>query len=319
LILRPGADITLAPEANLLAYGGLIAVGAPEQRIRIHGDSSGEPWGVFGVVRSPGEVVVEYVDFSGGSQAQINGILFTGGFAVYDSPLRVAHSTFVNMQSEDGFNLKNGAIFMDDCLVEGNAIDGVDLDFVTGEVRNSRFLNNVNDGLDISGSTVKIVDNHFEGNGDKGLSVGEDSHPVIINALFLRNNLGASFKDLSHARLAYATFADNVVAIEAKRKKPFFGGGSGEVVNSVFVGNQTLLDEDYFSADQVSIERSLADDGVGCRTCNIVDIRFQAAAQGDYQLSGGSPAGFSIAKLTWPEAEGVDTLPEAPGVFLSSD
>jgi hypothetical protein len=279
LILQPGADITMQPAASLLAYGGLTAIGTPDQPIRVHDASrgTGQPWGSFAVIRPPEEVVLIHTEFQGGGQAQINGILLSGGFAVHDGDLRLEHCRFVEMQSEDGFNLKNGHIFMDDCLISDNASDGVDIDFGTGEVRNSRFLNMVNDGLDISGSTLTIVDNHFENNGDKGLSVGEDSHPTVTNALFRGNQIGISLKDLSHAKVSNATFVGNVLAVEAKRKKPFFGGGSGEFINSVFTENQVLLEDDYFSAGQVTFRDSLADDPAACPTCQPVQGSGKAA------------------------------------------
>ncbi len=272
LILQPGADITMQPEASLLAYGGLTAIGTPDRPIRVHDASrgTGQPWGSFAVIRPPEEVVLIHTEFQGGGQAQINGILLTGGFAVHDGDLRLEHCRFVDMQSEDGFNLKNGHIFMDDCLIADNASDGVDIDFGTGEVRNSRFLNMAGDGLDISGSTLTVVDNHFENNGDKGFSVGEDSHPTVTNALFRGNQIGISLKDLSHAKVSNATFTGNVLAVEAKRKKPFFGGGSGEFINSVFTENQVLLEDDYFSAGQVTFRDSQVDDPAACPTCQVV-------------------------------------------------
>lgn len=318
LVLEPGADITLLPSANLVSYGGLLAVGTPEQRIRIHGDGNGDPWGTFAVVRPPEEVILQYVDFQDGGQAQVNAMLFTGGFAVYDGDLQVKHSTFTNMQSEDGFNLKNGHIDMDEVTVSSNASDGVDLDFVTGEVRNSRFSNNVGDGLDLSGSKVTIINSRFEYSGDKGLSVGEDSHPVVINALFLGNQIGLSTKDLSHARVAYATFVDNVLAIEAIRKKPFFGGGSGEFANNVFAGNQALLVEDYFSQGQVTILSSLADDQEGCPTCQMADMSFTAPETGDYSLSPVTlnDATFSTVLLDWFNLKGAGDRRQQPGVYF---
>lgn len=318
LILQPGVDITMQPEANILAYGGLTAVGTAEKRIRIHGDGSGEPWGVLAVVRAPKEVVIEYADISGAGQAQINSILFTGGLAVHNSDLRIVHTTVTDMQSEDGFNLKNGKILMEDCLIARNASDGVDLDFVTGLVRNNRFIDQVNDGLDISGSEVLIINNRFERNGDKGLSVGENSSPIVINALFLGNNLGASFKDLSHARFAYTTFIGNKLAVEAKRKKPFFGGGSGEIVNSVFAENQLLFEDDYFSRGQVQILTSIADDLSSCSTCALTDIQFQAPGQADYRLAStvGETQRLAAAQLEWLQVDDMVELPQMPGIFL---
>ena len=48
----------------------------------------------------------------------------------------------------------------------------------------------------------------------------------------------------------------NRLAIEAKRKKPMFGGGAGEFVNCVFAANDTLLREDMFSKGKILIKDS---------------------------------------------------------------
>jgi len=317
LILQPATDVTMMPSANLVSYGGLVAIGAPNQRIRIHGDTSGDPWGIFAVVRPTEEVVLKYVDFQDGGQAQVNAMLFTGGFAVHDGDLRLEHSTFTNMQSEDGFNLKNGHIYMEDVIVSSNASDGVDLDFVTGEVRNSQFTNNAGDGLDLSGSHVAIINNRFEYNGDKGLSVGEDSHPIVVNALFRGNQIGTSLKDLSHAKVANATFVGNVLAVEAKRKKPFFGGGSGEFINSVFAENRVLLEEDYFSRGQVSIQETLVDDQAACPTCRTANIDFKAPETGDFTLSAETLDNyeFDVVQADWARVEGLSDSLQIPGVL----
>jgi hypothetical protein len=318
LLVQPGTDITMLPGASLVSYGGLTAVGTPDSRIAIHGDGSGTPWGTFAVIRPSDEVNMAYIDFQHGDQAQINGILLTGGFAVHDGDLRLEHCTFTNMRSEDGFNLKNGHIFMNDCLIADNASDGVDLDFVTGEVRDSHFLNNVGDGLDTSGTQLLVIDSRFENSGDKGFSVGEDSHPTIINGLFRGNQIGLSTKDLSHTQAAYVTFVDNVLAVEAKRKKPFFGGGSGEFVNSVFSGNQILLEDDYFSSGQVEFLNSVTDDSQACPACATGTIRYQSAETGDYRLLIETLAGsdFEIAPLDWEGLAGLGALPDVPGTSL---
>ena len=80
------------------------------------------------------------------------------------------------------------------------------------------------------------------------------------------------------------TFVDNVLAIEAKRKKAFFGGGSGEFVNSVFAGNQILLEDDYFSSGQVDIHHSVTDDPQACPVCSTGTIQYRSAETGDYRL-----------------------------------
>lgn len=329
LIFQPGTDITMSPAASILAFGGLTAVGTPDQHIQVHGEPStnsgqaGLGWGTIAVVRSDQEVVMEYIDVSGGNQAQINGMLFSGGVAVYDSDLRIAHCTITDMFSEDGLNLKNGHIFIDNCLFARNASDSVDIDFGTGEIRNSRFLDNFNDGLDISGSELLITANRFESNGDKGLSVGEQSYPTVTNSLFKGNQIGMAVKDLSHAKVAYSTFVNNVTALEVTRKKEFFGGGSAEIVNSVFVGNEVLLVEDYFSAGQTEIRNTLADDQTTCPACVPGIAKFQApddstgSGSGDYRLQSNmfSDGEFVAGEADWIIIDGVDGFPMQPGIY----
>lgn len=323
LILQPGTDVTMMPLASIVSFGGLTAVGTAEQRIQVHGapatsaGQAGKAWGTVAVVRSEQEVVMEYIDFSGGGQAQINGLFFSGGVAVYNSDLRVAHCSVVDMQSEDGLNLKNGRVFIDDCLFARNASDSVDIDFGSGEVRNSRFMDNINDGLDISGSELLIRSNRFENNGDKGLSVGEESFPTVINSFFKSNQIGMAVKDLSHAKVAHSTFVDNVLALEVKRKKAFFGGGSVELVNCVFAGNQTLLEEDYFSAGQSEFRSTLADDQASCPACLPGIAQFPAAADGDYRLSPTmfGDGEFEAGTADWISIDGLDALPALPGIY----
>ena len=317
LVLRPGADITLSPRTSVVAYGGLSAIGTREQPIRIHDDGSGRPWGTFAAVRPPEEVVLRHLDVQGGSQAQVNCTLFTGGLAIHHGDLRIEHCWVTGMQSEDALILKHGRILMDDFVAARNAADGVDLEFVTGEVRNSRFLDNKNDGLDISGSTLSVSHCRFEGNGDKAFSVGENSQPILVDALFRGNRTAVSSKDKSHSRIAHATFVDNVLAIEAKRVEAMFGGGSGEIVNSVFAHNQTLLKEDYFSRDRMALRHCLLDQASTMPNCATGMVAFAAPSEGDYRLAAEKEIapGFVLGQEEWAKADHAGGNPQHPGVF----
>jgi hypothetical protein len=318
LILKPGTELAMSPGASILAYGGLIASGTPEAPIRIHEAEPGEAWGVLAVVRPPEPVVASHLQVRGAGQAQLNGILFTGGFAVHDGDLEIEHCRFSEMQSEDGVNLKNGRISMSNCVIADGASDGMDLDFVTGEVRDSAFLGNRGDGLDISGSQVLVVGNRFERMGDKGISVGENSQPIIVNNLLRANTIGISTKDLSFARVAYSTFVDNTLAIEAKRKKPFFGGGGGEFLNNVFTGNEELLTQDSFSAGKVVLGSSLVDvAAASCSDCETGPARFISLERGDYRLApaGVDGDGFQAAQIAWSGIGERFALPAQPGIF----
>jgi spore coat protein CotH len=319
LILRPGTDITMMPGANVLNYGGLTSIGTAENPIRIHGDGSGRPFDAFAVVRpTHRQVVMRHTEVRDGGQSQINGILFTGGFAVHEGDLDIEHCQFINMQSEDGLNLKYGHIVMRNCLFMDSASDGIDLDFCTGIVQNNKFMNTVGDGLDLSGARdLVITENWLENIGDKGVSVGENSHPIIINNLFQNCVIGISTKDLSHARVAHCTFVGNQLAIEAKRKKEMFGGASAEVVNSVFYENKSLLEEDYFSKTKVSVQYSLLDAQVNWPTCKTTDIRFIDPQNQNFLVEPLSIMGngFNLSQPEWLKSNMKNGSIHQPGIF----
>ncbi|HEY3215485.1 MAG TPA: CotH kinase family protein, partial [Candidatus Eisenbacteria bacterium] len=96
LLIRPGADITLKPGASVVCFGGCSAIGTAQAPIRIHGDGSGKPWDTFAVVRPPEKVVIAYTHIRDGGQAQVNGILFTGGLAVHDGDLELRHCSLTD-------------------------------------------------------------------------------------------------------------------------------------------------------------------------------------------------------------------------------
>jgi spore coat protein CotH len=262
LVIAAGADVTLEPGAAVLCYGGLTAAGTAGARIRIHG-RDGRAWGTLAAVRPAQPVRIHYADISDGGQKQANGILFTGGLAVHEGDLELQHSTFRRMQSEDAINIKNGRILMSDCLVEGTASDAIDVDAGTGEIRDSRFADITGDGIDVSYSQITLRHNELEDVRDKGISVGEKSRPLIEDTLIRNCNIGVSCKDLSAAAVSRCTFVGNKLAIEAKRKKPMFGGGAGTFAQCVFAANDTLLREDAFSRGQVQIVDSKVDTNPG--------------------------------------------------------
>lgn len=317
LVIRPGTDITMSPGASLICYGGLTAEGTAAEPIHIHGDNSAEPWGVLGVVRPQQNVSMRHVSVTGGSQAQVNGILFTGGIAVHHGDLDIANCRVVEMQGEDGLNLKNGRIAMTQCFFSNNALDSCDLDFATGTVTFSHFAKSGNDGLEVSGSSVAITNCRFVGNGDKGCTVGENSHPTIVNCLYLDNKIGASCKDLSDAKIAYCSFIDNHLAIEALRKKPYFGGGSGELVNCVFANNDTLVSEDYFSRGKLHLTSSLLDVSTSYSTCRNEELRFQSLMTGDYRLLllPDTTSSVTLRQVSWLDSFDIPESVRLPGIY----
>ncbi len=255
LHIAAGTDLTLEAGAAVLAYGGLSCIGTAEQPIRIHG-RDGAAWGTFAAVRPARRVSIQWTEFSDGGQKQANGMLFTGGLAVHEGDLELANCRFTRMQSEDAVNIKYGDIRMSHCVIEKTASDAVDIDSGTGELHDNRFTDIRGDGIDVSYSQVVLRDNELTDIHDKGISIGEKSQPVLANNFFRDCQIAVSCKDLAFAKVDHCTFVRNRLAIEAKRKKPMFGGGAGEFVGCVFAANDTLLREDIFSKGRILIRDS---------------------------------------------------------------
>ena len=316
LVIQPGTDITMHPRANVLCYGGFSAKGTQQDSIRIHG-AGGGIFGVWAVVRPARPVTLTYTHFSDASQAQINGTLFSGGLAVHEGDLNLSQCRFSNMHSEDGVNLKNGQLAMSNCVIAGSNSDAVDIDFGHGFVKDSKFVDIGGDGVDMSGSVITVSGCIFERVADKGLSVGEQSNPTIYNSLIKNCGIGISMKDLSHARIAYCTFVDNTLALEAKRKKPMFGGASGEVVNCAFAGNHALVQDDYFSRDGIKVTHSIVDVGTDWRTSKTAQFRFVAPEEDNFLLEGESISmnGFKTIQPAWLGQDGRSASASLPGIF----
>jgi len=319
LILKPGADITMKPRAIVLCYGGLTSIGTPENRIRIHGEGIDKVWDTFAIVRPPKKVVVHYTDIQHAGQAQVNGMLFTGGFAIHNGDAELINCRITEMKSEDGLNVKNGRVFMKNCLISGTDSDAFDLDFCTGEITDSHFSNTGGDGVDFSGSYVTVRNCRFENIGDKGTSVGENSHPILLNNVYIGCNIGVSCKDLSSPKIAFCTFINNNLAVEAKRKKPFFGGATGNFVSCVFSGNKELLDEDYFSDGGVTVRHSLVDAPTDWPTCKTAELQFVSPDQNNYLLEPNALAsnGFEVVAPEWMKLNGNGHAPKLPGILTN--
>ena len=125
-----------------------------------------------------------------------------------------------------------------------NYADQIDLDFCTGEVKESKFYGNVEnsegDGLDLSGSEMFLHHNVFENFQDKGLSVGEATEVLVFKNTFIENNIGAAIKDLSVAYIVGNQFKDNAADLSLYKKKFIFGGATAHLYNNSFINEKVF-------------------------------------------------------------------------------
>ncbi|MBF0368999.1 MAG: CotH kinase family protein [Magnetococcales bacterium] len=239
LHLKPGVTIKMGPNVSLVSYRAVEMAGTAAKPIRILPLDPHKPWGVFGVVNATATSHITHLDISGGSEAWINGIFFSGELDFYASPVHLNQITVRDARADDGLNVKKSQIEILHSRFVDNAMDGFDGDWVTGVVADSLFKNNGGDGLDLSGSKILVRDSLFTHMGDKAISAGEKSELVSLNNRLEHSKMGLAAKDLSHVRLLGGVVQENHLGIGLYQKKPIFGGGRAQVLGSLFKNNQT--------------------------------------------------------------------------------
>ena len=155
--------------------------------------------------------------------------------------------------------MKRGEALIENCTFFGSYAedtDAIDLDNVNnGIVRNNRIYNfngSNSDGIDIgeSSENILIVSNLIYHAWDKGISVGQSSSVTVDKNLVVGCNNGIAVKDNSFAYITNNTFFNNDTSISCFEKNEGAGGGSAEIINTIFSGNasSSIYLDDFSSA-----------------------------------------------------------------------
>jgi hypothetical protein len=229
LFIKPGVVIEMSAGVSMIVRGPLIAEGTSTLQITIRPEQ-GSGFGSFAVLGEPNKplaVRLNYFNISGGGESWVDGVLFTGQLAMHQTIFIAKNIKVSGSRSDDGLNVKNSSVFIEDSHFFDNVGDQIDLDFVTGEVNRSFFSRtgtvNESDGLDVSGSNILIYDNTFQNFGDKGLSIGEQSKVFVVSNNFDNNVLGIALKDGSTACILNNVFTDNNKDVLSYIKKKMYG------------------------------------------------------------------------------------------------
>jgi hypothetical protein len=257
LVIEPGTTLLFAPDISFISYSPVTAVGtagAPISFLPLYPD--GKPWGSFGVINTgSAKNIFVYINVSGGSEALINGVLFTSQFSLNNTLSEVTNSVFENGKSDDGLHGLLGSVDLMGNVFKNSYSDGIDFDYVSNaKISNNLFFNdNLNgksadgDGLDISGAVNLLIENNKIFNfTDKCISVGENSSLEIKNNILSGCNYGIAVKDNSSAVINNDIIVGNkTVGVALYRKKPeFIFGGRAEVFDSIIWGNNKEISKD---------------------------------------------------------------------------
>lgn len=229
VVMEEGARLELAGGVSVMVQGPLLVRGTRRNPVFIR-PAGGEPFGVFAVVGDGSfDVVLNGLQMSGGREARLNGVYFSGMLAVHGARRASMRDCMVSeSHGEDLVNIKGGAVSLVGCVFEDAYADVVDLDRCTGTITDCVFrsgrADSNGDGLDVSGARVLVQGCSFERMMDKGISVGEASQLLVVRSRFVSNRLALASKDLSVAYVSGNVFTGNEIVFGAYRKKPIYGG-----------------------------------------------------------------------------------------------
>lgn len=251
LHIDAGTTLYMAANASILSYSAVIAQGTPQAPITIKGISD-TPWGTFSVIEAREKSIFSNVSIVGGGQEALNGIFTSGQLSIFRSPALIENSEFLNAHGDDSVNIKYGMAEIRNSRFIKNSFDGLDFDVTDSIADGNVFLENGNDGMDISSGKPIIKNNRIEKSGDKCISIGENSKAIIFNNLLVGCNIGIASKDLSSPIIINTTMVNNNTGFSAHQKKQIFGGGQGEIINSIIWNNSTGIELDLKSTIIIS-------------------------------------------------------------------
>ncbi len=247
--IEAGTTIYLDENINILSLSPINILGEENAPVTIEATDKSKPFGTFAVVGDgKGTSYINWLDLSGGNEAWINGMYFSGQMAINHMDVVINNTKIHRSKSDDGINIKYSDIFVENSDFFDNAADQVDMDFVTGTVKDSRFTGRSGgiggDTLDLSGSEVLVIGNKFSDSADKGVSIGEETEALLYGNEISNNNIGVAVKDLSNAYFVKNTFNNNNEAISVYQKKELFGPGFAYVGTNDFSNNGKKFSND---------------------------------------------------------------------------
>ena len=232
LIIEAGTSINIEGGKSILIKGNLEAIGEKNNPITIKAKNINNPFGTFAVIGSDNKVkvVIKHLEINGGSSSTIEGITFLGQLSIHNANIFASNLLIKNSFSDDGANIRNSNLELNQSIFIENKFDQLDLDFTNGSLSNSIFKKNIKnikndngDGLDLSGSKIILINNTFNNFADKALSIGENSVVLINNNKFFNNNFAIAVKDGSHAYLEKNNlFEKNELDVQMFIKKGFY-------------------------------------------------------------------------------------------------
>jgi hypothetical protein len=219
-----GTTLNLVHKAQIISYSPLHFMGREDSPVVVTSDDSTGNGLV--VLNAKEQSNFKYVNFSNLAAPQHGLWGVTGAVTFYESPVNFQHVVFKkNHDSDDALNILRSQFKLEDVLFIDVAADGLDSDFSSGEIINTKVVRAGNDGFDFSGSNVELKNVSINGAGDKGLSIGERSRIIASDVSISNSKVAAVSKDFSDAKIKGLSLNNCDVGVALYQKKPEYGFG----------------------------------------------------------------------------------------------
>lgn len=265
--IAAGTRLELGPDASLVFFGPLHALGTDGRPIVI---TSADPRRPFGGVALQGRATagsrIEHVVLEGASRAHHGSVEYTAALNIHDtSDVTVEALTLVRSSGSDDAvhaayvqNLR-----LHEITVREAPVDAVDLEFTTAEVRGLTVVGAGDDCLDLMGTTLRLSDSALLGCTNNGVSAGEESEVNASGVLIADSKLGVLAKNASRVRLTRTLIYRTGTALTTRRRELYYTGGSGIGANDLFAVDCGKLMEAAAgtSIDTGQVQRALPRNG----------------------------------------------------------
>lgn len=253
--ISAGTTLELGPEVSLVFHGPVRAAGTTSRPILVRRADPEAPFGGL-ALQGPGTrgSRLAGLDVEGGSRPRRSSVEYTALVNLHDTgDVELSEWTVRGGDSEDVLHAYAVAgLRVSDLVVEGARTDGVDLEFVEGEVSGLRVSGAGDDCLDLMGARLRLHDAILGGCTNNAVSAGEETDLAANGVIVTGAKTGVLAKNASEVRLIRSLIHGTERALRARRKEVRYGGPSRIGTSDVFVLEAGLV----FDSDRGStIER----------------------------------------------------------------
>jgi len=292
LTVEPGVVIYFSSGKSIYVYGKLLMQGTKDDSITMTSYYPFEKWGAVCFNSANGTSELNYVNISNATNGN-DMINFFASVSSYNSTVNLSNVHFENVKFPvssqlsdmtidacefekinnvgDYINCNSGNLTVTNSIFYGNKLsdmDAIDIGFMIGTTRinNNTFIDftgNNSDGIDLGDASinVEIKNNIILNCGDKGISIGQGSRANLERNTIAGCSLGVGIKDsISYADIRNCTFYSNNVGVSCFQKTENKGGGSADVLNSIFADSkESSYTVDNFSSININYSISNTD------------------------------------------------------------